>query len=787
MGKRLILGTRPEVDPLEATSESGLSVTTTTEIRWDKRTQHQAYARPLFLSLVAIIIGLYFPIILVIPIICLILWQMFIPDFRDRQEKSNIRKSSWTPVQQSDTSCSSNIDDENILSCKTPIGQRYLLDMKLGKADSLLLGNISSLIRAIDDDDGFCLNVSMRPEHFQQALDDECVSDRIEDYLHTLPTGEFNAYILRRGGLWSSQVTIIGSVKNIESGTQFESSIRASLPMRKWKRQKGKTLHQNISQLHVDAQRNWFYAAGSELSEWLVQLQSELASEVGSSIPGQFLAPIRSRPGDYRLGLTLNPDTLQTGPPVGLSFKEFETGVLLCGGTSSSRLHVIALIASELVRNGKRVIVISNNKQAIGLTALSEGAIYLELGKDLVLNPVDAEGIPRSEYVPRLISSLEAIAATDLRGAADLEAAINRAVTLGNATLADIHLGNNFDDTLSGPVDTQKAPEQSPSRKSMAGFEAIRSLYEGAAAKAFYGTSTVPTSKLVEPTLTIVKLALGSTSLEHFGWNLLSIKLAGLRPDSNLVIILDGAENLRVRNRRYMKHDSFTERILNDLKRRGSFVVSLEHPVDMAPGAIGVLEACISLRIRESVDVKIVSDLLGLNVITTGMHTKARISPRESSFLRVMDDNTALLVHDGTETCQPIRLDPIPNMNFNFDSTEQTDKVSSLIGTDDPFLMDTNDTLLHRVAAGDSTLAVRVLKLLERYEPLSEEAVRRFIISSGSDNDPDVEAVLARLEHASMILRGHEVHSGVSYTNFRITMKGSMALRQVEGLEGATA
>jgi hypothetical protein len=95
-------------------------------------------------------------------------------------------------------------------------------------------------------------------------------------------------------------------------------------------------------------------------------------------------------------------------------------------------------------------------------------------------------------------------------------------------------------------------------------------------------------------------------------------------------------------------------------------------------------------------------------------------------------------------------------------------------------------SLLDKVSAGSTNLAIRVLKLLERYEPLTEEAVRRFIVSSGTDNDPDVEAVLARLEHASMILKGHEIHSGVSYTNYRITMKGSMALRQTNHLEGAT-
>ena len=96
-------------------------------------------------------------------------------------------------------------------------------------------------------------------------------------------------------------------------------------------------------------------------------------------------------------------------------------------------------------------------------------------------------------------------------------------------------------------------------------------------------------------------------------------------------------------------------------------------------------------------------------------------------------------------------------------------------------------TLLDMVAAGDTDLAVRVLKLLERYEPLTEEAVRRFVVANGTDKSPDIEGVLARLEHASMILRGHENHSGVSYANFRITMKGSMALRQAEDVVGVTA
>ncbi len=782
MGKRLILGTRPEVDPLQDTMESKFSVTSDTDLRWDERDQRRQLAQPLFVVGMSIIFGVFIPISLLVTGLVILFWILLIPYLRNEFEKKTFTGSQWKIVEEADTLCT--ITEDSHFRCKTPTGTRTLVSMRLTQANSVLLGDVSSLVRAIDHADGFCLTVTLQPEKIQRVLDEERVTDRVEEYLNFITKGELDAYVLHRGGIWISQVNAIGHVRDEAGVDNFDSAVRASIPMDKWKRVKTKELERNIYHLQLDGHSDWFYGSGSDFAEWLVQLRSELASEVGSNIPGQFLAPIRGRPSDYRLGVTVNPDTLQTGPPAGIAHSELETGLLLCGGTVDSRTRVISLLTKELIQSGKRVVIVTNNADSIGYSRLAEGSIHLELGKDLVLNPVDAEGMHRSEFVPLLLASLEAVAAADLRGAADLEAAISRAVTLGNATLADIHLNDGPDDSMSGPMDAQKPPEQLPSSKSMTGMEAVRSLYEGSAAKCFYGTQTVPTSRLVEPTLSIVKIAMGSMGLDHFAWNLISIKFAGLRPDPNLVIILDGAEHVRVRNRRFMQHDSFTERVLKKLKGRGPMVVALEHPVDMAPGAIAVLESCISLRLRESVDIKIAADLLGLNVITTGMHTKARISPRESSFLRIMDNDTALLVHDGTETCQPIRLDPAPDLNVDFSTDEESRRVTELIETEST--SDYTGSLLDRVSSGSTNLAIRVLRLLERYEPLTEEAVRRFIISSGTDNDPDVEAILARLEHASMILKGHEVHSGVSYTNYRITMKGSMALRQTDHMEGAT-
>jgi hypothetical protein len=784
MGKRLILGTQPEVDPLQQLSDSKGTITTGTEIRWDDREVGRPLARILFGSLVAIAIGLYIPVTATITAAIILLTHYLSPKLRGTKEMSDLLQDPWTEVLEGDVSCL--VDSENV-ELRGVGGTRHSIGMDLGKASPNLLGNVGSLVRALDMSSGFGLYVSMKPEKITRAMDEEKISNMLEGYLTALSRGGLDAYLTNRSGLWVSHATIVGHMRDTTQIDSFDSAVRAAVPEKDWERVEPKDLQSRMKQHQIDKQDGWFYAAGSELSEWLVQLRSELAAEVGSNIPGQFIAPIRGRPDDYRLGVTINPDTLQTGPPAGISHSDIESGTLVCGGSEDSRHHVLALLTAELLRAGKRVVIVTGSSSLAKFMGLTEASVYLELGRNLVLNPVDSEGVPRSEYVPLLMSALQVVAAQDLRGAAELEIAVSRAVSLGNATLADVRLSPEFDDPNAVSSDGSMTQEQRPSKKSLIGMEAIRSLHMGPAARAFYGTQTVPTRRLADPSLSIIRVSLGSTGLDSFAWNLMCMKLAGMQPDPNLVTILDGAENMRIRNRRFMKHDSFSERLLKNLKNRGPLILSLEHPADMAPGAIGVLSSCVSLRIRESVDIKIVSDLLGLSVINTGMHTKARISPRESSYLRIMDDKTALLVHDGTETCQPIQLGESPDLTKRDVTQEMSQQIDKLVPAETKDLSPHDRTLIDMVAAGSTDLAVGVLKLLERYEPLTEEAVRRFVVANGTEANPDIEGVLARLEHASMILRGHENHSGVSYSNFRITMKGSMALRQAEEVAGASA
>jgi hypothetical protein len=221
--------------------------------------------------------------------------------------------------------------------------------------------------------------------------------------------------------------------------------------------------------------------------------------------------------------------------------------------------------------------------------------------------------------------------------------------------------------------------------------------------------------------------------------------------------------------------------LMTSISHRLSLVVSTEHPSQLATGVLGLLPSCISLRVRSRYDIAVVSDSLGLKVIESGLHSKARWSARESSFLRVMDDNTALMTRNGSETCQPVRLDPIPLPGNSENVTVRRVASPELVMKEQPDGQKHSGALLRRVAVRDYDLAKRVLGLLERYEPLTELAVQKFISASEAPGaQGDVQGVIAKLENASMILQGHEQHSGVNYRNFRITMKGRMALRQAE-------
>lgn len=738
-----------------------------TEIRWDDRSIRPPTDKIAGLALLTFALGVMQPF-LALAVVCTASAILLVTP-RVRRYLVGLGSSDrWTEVPRADIAVEV---EGKVVRCKGTGRDRFVTALEAESVGPILPGNLGKLIRGVDTDFGLQLIVSLSPQECSSVVEDGVLEDTLVWYLGQNSSEQRKAYFSVRGGVWRTGVRLIGCAFDAAYLRLFENQVLGSLPVTGLKPMDHKKLEGSLIDWDATSTPPAFMAAGSELSEWLVQLPSELAPEVGSSVPGEFISPIRQPAMDYRIGVVINPETLKDGPPIGLSHSNLEAGLLVCGGGWQDRLDAISVLVRELLDLGKRVLIVSQEAQAIQLAGLRDGGIGMTLGQDLIINPVDSEGIRRSKYVSNLLLAFESFAGVNLSAAADFEVALNRVVALGNGTVADVTLGEMAEDSETGTV-----PAGMTSRESRLAMDSIRRLHEGSGAQAFYGTQTASMKRIAEQDLTVIAIPFESLDLTMFAYDILCLKLSGLEPDPDLVVILDSPRNLLVSGTsfRYTKKNILAVTQTRELLRRGPLVASVKSPASLPNECADSFGSCLVLRLREAPDIAAVSDLLSLSVVGVGIHSKKRVSSRESSFLRVMEPNQALLSHPQMKTCVPIRLDPPPLVE-ELDTAEIRTIESDARPSDGH-----KRTLLETIGGKDNQFLIQVLSLLTKYEPLTEQSVTQFLKSSGAP-DVDVEAILARLEKASMILRGRESHGGVSYTNYRITMKGTMALKQTEG------
>ncbi len=733
----------------------------------DRRIKRRWHLDLLF-SLIVVGLTALFPAHVLI-VVLLALLGLLIVRMRMQIDISALREEGWCLVSFSDIYLRPEKRSVEIESIGL-VNHAICLELK---RPPRLAGNLSKLIRALDTSCGFSFVVPMSPEYGM------VVRNRRLTPLHPLASlfsrsgGQEHNVTLARGGLWKTGLVVIGQTHNPNGLRYFDSAVRGSIPERGLRRLSGKRLAGWIRTHSIARTSPRYYIFGRELSEWTVQLVSELAPEVGASIPGEFISPVRAKQCDYKLGVILNPETLQTGPVVGLADDDLINGVLITGGEWSDRFRAYSLLIPQMLNSGKHVIVLTSNPRALSLTSLTRKSVGLELGKNFILNPVDSEGIPRHDYVPKLKTALEVLSDYQLSSASHFEMALSRAVALNGGTVADISL-------LQGDDPSNDVVGEAPSRASLAGIEAVRVLHRGNGARAFYGAQTAHMEQFTNIPLTVILVDLNSNELDTLAWDLFMIKLSALQQDQDLVVILDEPLNMLLQ-----LHDRsrglWTHRLITDLLRRGPLIMSIRNPSELSH-VLDLFNSCLAFRLKSSQDIKVMSDMLGLSVVDS-LHSKSRISSRESSYLRTMKKDHALLVDADPDTCVPLQLDTPLSLSMPTQA-ELDARLNQIIGPVERAEYDPQTSILSLVANENVGLAIKILRLLERYEPLTEESLKKFIEMSGDDTT-SVEDVLMQLEQASMILRGHEFHSGVSYANYRMTLKGNMALRQATATEGS--
>ena len=771
MGKSrgLFLGSRPTRDPLFGIVEEEHKRKIDPDERWIDRGIQRPWAIGFIVGVFIIWIIYDFPILVLFSSSILLLILLAMPLISSILEKHSLH--SWTTVPIPDILCktSSKLPTKPII-CRGIGGQRYISALTTHSAGTRLFGSLGRLIRGLSTVEGFCLFVQMWYEEEQTIISQGRTRKGISIFLEGMKQSELDGYISSRGGLWKSRTTIVAHSNEKSRLREFESTVKSILSIRTgilsggirkiWSRE----LIRRINGLSMTYEPS-FYALGMELADWLIQHTDELGGEVETVIPGQFITPIRPSPIQYKIGVTYIPETYEIGPPVGFSETDLNMGVLVCG--EGDKTGILTLLISQILDYGKRVLMISRDPKALNLCAISEESIGLELGTTLVLNPCDAEGIDRSEYVSRLLKALEVLPNKTHQGlstAFELNKALGKAVALGHSTIADVRIDQDVDSSYI-------------SHDSQAGLDAIDVLRDGSGAKSFYGIQTLKMKSIDEYPLSVIVLPPTNENMERFGWDLICIKLSSLEKDPNRVIILDNPRNFKVTSEAFKRRSDWEGTVAKSVKDLGPLIICNSSPTSLG-GIAHLVQTYIVTRLRSERDFAVVKDLLRLFTYPA-MHTKARQGHRATGVLSTLKDSEALLMTHDRTTPIPVWIDKIPELP-PFDQESMRKKIEQIR---DQVITDpeTTHSLIDYVSGEDSELVVEILKLLERYEPITRQGIDQFVKAKGNMSG-DIDAALIRLLESSMILEGHEQHGSVSYQNYRITMKGKMALRQSEGV-----
>lgn len=765
MTDRHVFGSLPQRDPMDEMKESRWTVSKSSKARWRTRGLASSWLSSLVISALAITAVFYLPQIVGVLSAGMLLLLLGAPIITARY--SSKLADEW----EKDESTDSLVADERELVRTS--NEQYMIALSLEDGPPEFLGDLGRLIRALPMNLGFCLIVSLEKCESSVLYDNDLLDDSSEWIVNSLSPEGLESFLLNQAGLWETSVSIAAQLPDRNGQGAFESAIHGALPAKGWGRLSVQQVMKLVLNRYFASQNPRFYALGNELTKWLIQLKSELASEVGSNVPGEFVSPIREARYDLALGHSINPETMLEGPPVGLVKNDLKNGLLICGGNRNERAGVLANLVEELLNSGKHVMLLSTDTQMLDLASLHHSGIPLQLADDLILNPINSDGMNSLRYVSKLKKALEILNGRAFGAATDFELALQRAVSVPDATLADVTL-NDDTPVVAEEGGSSKQSTSDPSMDTLRGMEVIRVLRDGVGARAFYGKQTVPMSSLAENPLAVITVELGSPELDIFAWDLLSMKLSGIAPDNELVVILDSPQNLLAMNSRYPDRSKWVHDIVSNLLRLDGLIISVDGPSNLDSEVLNQLGSSICLRLRDSRDVAVANDILKLTVVGHGIHSKSRRSSRETSFVRTLDSDMAILSHQAEELSYPIQLNTPPTLD-PLTGNQIRERLKLLQRYEEP--EPKSQSLLAHAVRENKELAARILELLDRYEPLTEKAIQSFL-NQESLSTADMTQILYRLEKASLILRGHESHSGVDYRNYRLTLKGRMALRQ---------
>jgi hypothetical protein len=474
----------------------------------------------------------------------------------------------------------------------------------------------------------------------------------------------------------------------------------------------------------------------------------------------------------------------------GLDSAQLRRGIAVFGEEEAQIDLTNVLLVDRIVKSSTPYMIFARDEKYRPLLSVFPEAVLIQLGKGIVINPLDAEGTDADQYITLILSVFEnAFPLNDEQ--ANMLFAILHDVYAESKTPTLAMLKEHVDDIMVSGRETLGR-----TRLLEGVLRVLTPLMTGNTAEALSGSSTIQFKSLLgeNKLLTIIESkGMADTSALRFIQGMILAKMCALQAShqgpasvwGQRMLLLDEGELLFRQSS--LKHigssNASSETIskwIDDLSKLGlGLHISTTKPGQANEQILGKMGTKIVHRITAKDDASIVAKYMNLDRRLTGRRSIETILSYDSaSSLRNLAQNEALFIRPDMKKPFPIKMAhaSIAGLASPPDS-EISGRTRLIVRADDSSLGEAKTLLeVDYREEEERRLVVEILELLDDYPNFGRENI---INSFDADEQPRIRSLLPKLENFRYVAsRSVRIEGGNLRKVYRLTEKGRKGLQE---------
>ncbi|MHA1786012.1 MAG: hypothetical protein ACTSVY_03410 [Candidatus Helarchaeota archaeon] len=496
------------------------------------------------------------------------------------------------------------------------------------------------------------------------------IDQRVE--FESMPLAQLERKIEDVGGIWEMIILVgtqvvqtittslqdtLESVKNkvLEKQALLDGKLIGAFPHAKVVSMKSNELIEGVQYLSLGGNLPSFYTSTAEVVAYkFIHVPTfAITKSMKSHPPAEFTVPTHL-PFDLPIGYSIETETMNIEHVVGLQVSDLFSNIVIMGGNSSERFHVISRILRDTCEKDFCTILLTTSHKYRNLLDIIPTLRIIRLGTDSALKIFQSGISQNGEYLTLLTEFIAAMFNLSSSGSQHLERILFDFQEMGEESLTAFF---EYLDTILSDMERQLHYSDRDSYKAIKWL--FNNLNVGKGVQVFGGPQ-IPMYKLIKQPI-IIEIPFDGEIKKRFTTYLLLIKILSSIQNLNyrggLVFIEDARVLQEISSANRFGNEQLNnclEKIIRQFNENGfGFLFDVPRPSVLKESLLGLFSTFISYKLGAG-EVKHVAKFLQLKGFQESKMTPRRLYSYQHDWLINLEHNSCLMKMPMHPECFPV-------------------------------------------------------------------------------------------------------------------------------------